>query len=77
MSVELQRPKNNNPWRNLRKNEKDILVHLLKSHENFFQYELEMNSRKVRDMLDGGMGSIEFFSFKKEKWEEFWLKHNM
>jgi|GEM_PF-2010379 len=67
MSVELQRPENNNPWRPLRREEKNILTHLLINHKNFNLYKQEINSRNVRNMLDGGMGSIEFHSHCKKK----------
>jgi len=66
MLAESQRPKNEHPWRELREAEKILLLHLLRSHDNFHYYEIEINSCRVRDMLDGGMGSIEFFHPEKK-----------
>jgi len=60
MLAESQRPKNEHPWRELREAEKILLLHLLRS---------QINSCRVRDMLDGGMGSIEFFHPEKKNLE--------
>jgi len=67
MLAESQHPRNEHPWRLLREEEKILFTHLLRSHDNFHYYKMAINSCKVRDMLDGGMGSVEFFYREKKR----------
>jgi hypothetical protein len=63
MSDELQF-RNSNPIRRLREEEKQLLIALLKG-ARLNSLEQQIESSWVRDMKDGGMGSIEFVSRRR------------
>jgi len=51
----------NNPWRAITKEETDLINALLKGHPCHKKFRDAIRSGVVRTMLDGDMGSIEFF----------------
>jgi len=60
----LKRKNNKNPWRVIRDEEKKMIQKLLENHPLYNKYENTIQHQKVRTMLDGDMGSIEFFCEK-------------